>query len=193
MPPRNWSHFLQHMTEHLAQYELERLQRIAHNRSRLPSQQVIDAVAPHPPRQAPQTKDRRRKFQQQQLRAVATQASTAPQRQRSASMQAFLANAFENRSLPAALFADLKTALEKQRITEQDMQVYDKDAWTDLWEGLAKDGVNWNPGDKQSLRLAAGPSFGMFVARIGMLASCCNCKVLQETQSLGNLPAIMNM
>ena len=85
-------------------------------------------------------------------------------------MQAFLANAFENGSLPAALFADLETALEKQRITVQDMQVYDRDAWTDLWEGLVEDGVNLNPGDKQCLRLAAGPPVGMFIARIGMLA-----------------------
>ena len=160
------------MTEHLSQYELERLQRIAHNRSRLPAQQAIDAVATRPPRPASKTKDHcRRPRQQQQPRAVATRASTVPQRQRSANMQAFLAKAFENRSLPATLFAELETALEKQRITAQDMQVYDKDAWSDLWEGLAKDGVYLNPGDKQSLRLAAGPSAGMLTARNGVLAS----------------------
>ena len=158
--------------EHLSQYELERLQKIAHNRSRLPAQQAIEAVAPRPPRPTSQTKDRcRRPQQQQQPRAVVTRASTVPQRQRSANMHAFLAKAFENRSLPAAMFAELKTALEKQRITAQDMQVYDKDAWSDLWEGLAKDGVYLNPGDKQSLRLAAGPSAGMLPARNGVLAS----------------------
>lgn len=48
--------------------------------------------------------------------------------------------------------------------------MYDRDAWTDLWDGLAKVGVHLNPGDKQSLRLAAGPPAG-----VSLLLSKCIC------------------